>query len=437
MKPLTGKVKVGVLGLGQRGKSQLEMLLGMDDVEVVSLCDRLAFRIDEGNALVKKAYGRMAIGYSDYKELISAGGIDAVMIFTSWQTHIRIAAHAMRAGFYAAMEVSGATSLHECWHLVQTYEETGVPCMLLENSCYGGRTLALLRMVKEGLFGELIYASGAYQHDLRDEIGLGREIRHYRFDHFINRNADLYPTHDVGPIAKMMNINRGNRFLSLVSMATKARGLEKYYRESRRAYNSWVVRELEANHKGPWPEEIKDYDMIDRHIACGDVVTTLIKCAGGEVIELVHDCTLPRPRLTHQRIQGTRGIFMDDAKSVYIEGTSPEEDKWEPSDPYVNEKYEHPLWKSASLERDKGGHGGTDFIVMRAFIEAVKNGAEPPIDAYDAAAWMSITSLSEDSITLGSHPVAFPDFTNGAWLKRAPAFPGKYALDDVYWEYFK
>jgi predicted dehydrogenase len=436
MKPVKGKVRVGVLGLGHRGQSQLKMLLAMEEVEIVCLCDLLSFRIDEGNVIVKEAYGRTVPGYTDYKELISAGGLDAVMIFTSWQTHIRIATHAMRAGIYSAMEVSGATSLNECWHLVQTFEETGVPCMLLENVCFGERFLTLLRMVKEGLFGELIYASGAYQHDLRDEIGLGREIKHYRFDHFLNRNADLYPTHDVGPLAKIMNINRGNRFLSLVSMATKARGLEKWYKESRRAWNPWVVKELEANHKGPLPETISDYDMIGRHITCGDVVTTMIKCAGGEVIRLIHDCTLARPRLSDQRIQGTNGIYMADAKSIYFEGKSPEEDKWEASDPYF-EKYEHPLWKAASKDRDKGGHGGTDFLCMGAFIDAVKNGAEPPIDAYDAAAWMAITTLSEDSIAMGGHPVAFPDFTNGAWLNRAPIAPGRYALDNVYWEFFK
>jgi len=435
MKPVEGNIKLGIIGLGARGKGQLRMLLGMDGVEIISICDILDFRVKEGLNILQN-HNKKANGYADYRELIAAGGIDAVLIFTSWQTHIRIAVAAMRAGFYAAMEVGGSTSVEECWNLVRAYEETGVPCMMLENANYGGHGLTLLRMVKENLFGELIHCTGAYQHDLRDEIGLGREINHYRFDHFVNRNAELYPTHEIGPIAKYLDINRGNRFMSLVSMASKSKGLSKWFKESRRAWNSWVVDELNANHKGELPENIQEYDMIGKDIACGDVVTTMIKCARGETITIVHDCTLARARLGNSRVQGTQGIYMGDCNMIYIEDTSPVEDKWETADPYFK-KYEHPLWTETSANRDKGAHGGTDHLVMSAFLDAVKRGIAPPIDAYDTAAWMAITALSEDSITIGSTAVAFPDFTGGRWMKREPAAPSKYALDKIYWDCFE
>jgi len=239
----------------------------------------------------------------------------------------------------------------------------------------------------------------------------------------------------------MLGINRGNRFVNLVSMATKPRGLEEYYKNSRRAWNSWVVDTLKTDYSGEPPEKNINYDMIGRRAACGDVVTTMIRCAGGETCLIVHDCTLPRPRLSNFRLQGTGGIWMDDAGSIYFEGRSATEDAWEPDEPYM-EKYEHPLWADNVKNAEKspsggfGGHGGTDFIVMRGFIDAVKRQIQTPIDVYDTASWMAITALSEDSIAAGSAVTPFPDFTNGAWMRREESPKSKYALDTIHWDLF-
>jgi len=443
MEIVKDRIKAGVVGLGLRGMGQLEMLLdAAPDVEITCVCDTLEFRVKRGLELVKEKRGADIRGYNCYKKMLGENNFDAVFIFTSWTTHAKIAVAAMKAGAYAAMEVGGAASVDECWQLVHASEDTGMPCMMLENANYGKKYLAVLRMVKEGLFGELIHCAGGYQHDLRDEIGLGREIHHYRHDNFMNRNAELYPTHEIGPMAKMLNINRGNRFVNLVSMATKARGLEEYYKKSRRVWSSWVADELKQNYDGEPPENIKDYDLIGKRAACGDVVTTLIRCAGGETCCIVHDCTLPRPRLSNFRVQGTNGIWMDDAKSIYFEGISEKEDVWEADAPYI-EKYEHPLWAENARAAESGpsggfgSHGGTDFIVMRGFIDAVKRRTQTPIDVYDTASWMAITALSEDSIAAGSAVMPFPDFTNGAWMHRESAPKSKHSLDAIHWDLFE
>jgi hypothetical protein len=232
-------------------------------------------------------------------------------------------------------------------------------------------------------------------------------------------------------------------------VASKTRGLPEYYVKSRKAYNSWVTNTLDKKYQGTLPEAQKNYDMIGQPIACGDVVTTTIKCAGGEIINIIHDCTLPRPRYANARVQGTKGIWMGDTQTIYIENQHEKFDAWE-SDAKWFDQYEHPLWtenakmaeESAKAEQEGkvsgfGSHGGIDFIVMKAFIEAVKRQVSPPIDVYDAAAWMAITCLSEDSIALGGTPVAFPDFTNGMWIDREPPVKSKYSLDDIHWDLFK
>ena len=401
-------VRVAVVGVSGRGRGLLGLLLGMPDVEVVGVSDLYEDRLARAKQDVIEKRGNTPMASTDFRRLLEMKELDAVITPSSWTSHADVCIASMDAGKYAATEVGGATSVEQCWELVRTSERTKKPCMLLENCCYGREELTIFNMVKQGLFGELVHAEGGYQHDLRDEICNGRENRHYRLANYSNRNGEVYPTHELGPIAKCLNINRGNRMLTLTATASKARGLHE-----------WV-----KTHRG------EEYDLFNRQFTMGDVVTTVIKCAHGETITLTHDTSLPRPYSRGNRIEGTKGIWMEDKYAVYLEGVSPKADVWDSLNNYY-EKYEHPLWKWYRTEGVKGGHGGMDYLVLRAYVEAVKAGTQTPIDVYDTAAWMAVTCLSEDSVAMGSMPVAIPDFTNGKWFQREPAVLGKYCLTEV------
>ena len=401
-------VRVAVVGVSGRGRGLLGLLLGMPDVEVIGVSDLYEDRLARAKQDVIEKRGNTPMASTDFRRLLEMKELDAVITPSSWTSHADVCIASMDAGKYAATEVGGATSIEQCWELVRTSERTKKPCMLLENCCYGREELTIFNMVKQGLFGELVHAEGGYQHDLRDEICNGRENRHYRLANYSNRNGEVYPTHELGPIAKCLNINRGNRMLTLTATASKARGLHE-----------WI-----KNHRG------EEYDLFNRQFTMGDVVTTVIKCAHGETITLTHDTSLPRPYSRGNRIEGTKGIWMEDKYAVYLEGVSPKADVWDSLNNYY-EKYEHPLWKWYRTEGVKGGHGGMDYLVLRAYVEAVKAGTQTPIDVYDTAAWMAVTCLSEDSVAMGSMPVAIPDFTNGKWFQREPAVLGKYCLAEV------
>ena len=401
-------VRVAVVGVSGRGRGLLGLLLGMPDVEVIGVSDLYEDRLARAKQDVIEKRGNTPMASTDFRRLLEMKELDAVITPSSWTSHADVCIASMDAGKYAATEVGGATSVEQCWELVRTSERTKKPCMLLENCCYGREELTIFNMVKQGLFGELVHAEGGYQHDLRDEICNGRENRHYRLANYSNRNGEVYPTHELGPIAKCLNINRGNRMLTLTATASKARGLHE-----------WV-----KTHRG------EEYDLFNRQFTMGDVVTTVIKCAHGETITLTHDTSLPRPYSRGNRIEGTKGIWMEDKYAVYLEGVSPKADVWDSLNNYY-EKYEHPLWKWYRTEGVKGGHGGMDYLVLRAYVEAVKAGTQTPIDVYDTAAWMAVTCLSEDSVAMGSMPVAIPDFTNGKWFQREPDVLGKYCLTEV------
>lgn len=412
---MSDKVRLAVVGTSGRGTGHVNTLAGMPDVELAAVCDIYEDRVQNAKKSAEKIGNNNVSAYTDYKAMIAAGGIDGIVIASSWDSHGYVAAAALSAGIYTAVECGGACSIDECWQIVRAYEKTGAHCMYLENCCYGREEMTLLRMIKENMFGEIIHAQGGYEHDLRDEVAYGHEHRHYRYDNYRHRNAELYPAHALGPMQKYVNINRGNRMLTLVSMASKARGLHEYIVKS----------------KGP------ESEYASHDINQGDVVNTLIKCAHGETLMLTHDTTLPRPYSRGGRVQGTRGLWMEDKASVYLEGKSPDH-TWEDFSKYMDDPaYEHPLWTEFRTKGVEGGHGGMDYLVLRAFVESVRKQTEPPLDAYDTATLMAVTVLSEQSIMLGSAPVAIPDFTDGKWIKRGAAPRSKYALDAVCHDLFE
>lgn len=399
-------IKIGLIGLGARGSGVLKSNIIPLGVEVAAVCDLYEDRRQEAARAVREAGFPEPEQFEDYHDVLAMAEVDAVVISASWEAHIPIACDAMKAGKYVGLEVGGAYSVEDCWRLVRTYEETGVPCMLLENCCYGREELLVLNMVRQGLFGEIVHCEGGYRHDQRKSIISGPERRHYRYRQYRNRNGDNYPMHELGPIANILNINRGNRMVSLVSMASKAAGIHDYLLRT----------------KGPEDE------MTRQVFAQGDVITTMIKCAHGETIVICLDTGLPRFYTRSLQVEGTRGMYMYDNNSVFLDGKDDEKEfdwwknGWNSADAYY-EQYEHPLWKKYRAEGVMEGHGGMDGLVFRTFFDAVEKHAPAPIDVYDAASWLSITPLSEESIALGSMPMAIPDFTGGQWLLRKPWEP--------------
>lgn len=412
------KVKLGFIGTGLRGQDHIDLALRRDDIEIVAICDVQQVMIDSAVDQIKKAgkpIPKIIIGGNDaYKKLLDIKEIDAVIIATPWEWHYPMAMDALNAGKHVGCEVISALTIDELWNLVKLVEKTKLNYMMLENVCYRRDVMAVMNMVRQGMFGELIHLQGGYQHNLRDvkfndgkqpygggvEFGeKGFSEAKWRTQHSIDRNGDLYPTHGIGPVAMLTNINRGNRFTSLVSYSSKARGLHEY-----------IVEKGGANH----PNAKINFKL-------GDVVTTMIQTANQETILLQHDTSLPRPYSLGFRVQGTKGLWMDVNQSLYLHGISKDEDRWEAAKPYL-EKYDHPLWQKFQNDTIGAGHGGMDFFVLHEFVEAIKNKTTTPLDVYDAAAWTAISPLSQESVATGGKNLEFPDFTKGLWKTRTNDF---------------
>ncbi len=410
------EVNIAFIGVGNRGRSHLKRTAATEGVKISAICDIDPEAVNLTKNLLKDSGLPEAELYTDgeyaFEKMLKRDDIDGVIISTPWLWHTRMAVATMKAGKYVALEVSAANTMEECWDLVNTSEETGMPCMILENVCYRRDVMAVMNMVKQGVFGEVVHARCGYRHslingpkfdkDLKFGEGAKGEAR-WRTQHALKRNADVYPTHGLGPIASMLDINRGNRFLYLTSTASKAVGLKDYVEQHPKGGKDHPYAKL------PWKQ--------------GDVITSTIKTTNGETIIVTHDCNLPRPYSLNFHVQGTDGLtdFDKGNQRIFIEepGDLSRKHDWDEFKKW-QDKYEHPLWKKYGEQAEGAGHGGMDFFVTREFINAVKEQRQPVMDVYDAAAWSAVTPLSEASIAQNSAPQYFPDFTRGLWIKRKP-----------------
>jgi predicted dehydrogenase len=378
VKPMD-KVRVGLVGIGARGTVLLKVLLDLEGVEVKAVCDIIEDRVVKGQNLVTATGKAKPTGYSrgetDFQRLCETEELDLVInAVRPWKWHVPISVAAMTAGKHAATEVPASETIEGCWQLVETAEKTHKYCVILENCCYFRNVMLVHNMLRQGLFGELRHCEARYQHYIADPATAGR-VRDGK-----TRSANAYPTHPLGPVAQWLDINRGNRFDYLVSMSADGT------RGSRDA----------------------------------DINTSLLRTVNGQTVTLYYDTKLPRPYDLIYRVQGTKGIYSATLEQIYIEGRSPKSVTWEPMDSYYKE-FENPLWKAwGEKALSQGGHGGADWMELYRLIKALRSGAAPDIDVYDAATWSCITELSEKSVASRSSPQDFPDFTKGRWKTTLP-----------------
>jgi len=418
------KIRVGLIAVGMRGQVHLNELLRRDDVEVVAIAEPDSRMIVRANKIFeknnKKPVKYFSNGNEDYKNLLKLKNLDAVIISSPWEWHEVQTIDAMRAGKIVGLEVCGAMNLEECWNYVNVSEETGIPIFMMENVCYRRDVMAVFNMVRKGKFGQIVHGQGGYQHDLRNvlfndgvkAIGGGVEFGDkgfseaaWRTDHYVNRDGELYPTHGLGPVATMMDVNRGNRITHLTAMSSKQAGLTDY-----------IIKNGGKDH----PNAVVNFKQ-------GDIVQTMLKCENGETILLTHDTSLQRPYNLGFRVQGTDGIWQDIGSGgfnqgfLYFENDMNKNHSWANSEQYLKD-YDHPKWKKDEAKAAGAGHGGMDYFLIDDFIESIKNNKEFPFDVYDLATWYAVTPLSEKSIKENSSSQEMPDFTRGKYKNRKPIF---------------
>ena len=398
------KVRLGFIGVGGRGTGLLKTVLSMENVDIPAICDINVDNLSRAKDLVEKAGMKTPDGYSkgeeDFRRMLLRDDLDAVIIATPWEWHTPMAVCGMKSGKYVGVEVPAAITIEQCWNLINAYEKTGVPCMMLENWSFRRDNLAVLNMIRQGLLGEIVHCHCAHSHDCIDHWFFDKngEMR-WGGEYLLKRNCDQYPTHSLGPVISWMDIGCGDYFEYISSTATRSTGINAYFK-----------RKFGPGH----PNSKRKYKQ-------GDIVTSTVKTVKGNTLIINYDMQLPRPYDNRWMIQGTLGIYNEQRNAIYLTGKSPEYHEWESFEPY-QEKYEHRWWQALKDESGKFGHGGTDYLELQKFIKAVRNKTQTPIDVYESVIMSSVIPLSEESISQNGIPVQYPDFTRGKWKTKKSTF---------------
>lgn len=402
--PKLDTVRVGFIGLGQRGPSHLSNMTKLEGVEIKALCDLRPEKVEKAKKMLEGSAHKPAL-YSgskdEWKKLCDRKDVDLIYIATPWDMHVPMAVYAMEQGKHVAIEVPAAVSVEECWQLVETSERTRKHCMMLENTCYDFFELLTLNMARQGFFGEIVHTEGAYIHNLLDwNFKKDGYWDMWRLKENATRKGSLYPTHGLGPVCQIMNINRGDKMDYLVSVSSND------FMMGERA------KELAAKDDFYKPFVGKPFR--------GNMNTTSIRTNLGRTIMIQHDVTSPRPYSRIHLVSGTKGTALKYPEPGRI-STSHEGWVSEQEFKSLEEKYTPNIVKKVGeLAKKVGGHGGMDFLMDWRLIDCLRNGLPLDQDVYDAASWSSVFPLSEWSVNNRSNSIDVPDFTRGSWKKNQP-----------------
>ncbi|MCQ0110502.1 Gfo/Idh/MocA family protein [Zhouia amylolytica] len=401
--PKLDKVRVGFIGLGMRGPGAVKRMSYIDGVEIKALCDLREDKAKEAKKLLKGTKHNPDLYYGKayaWKEMCDRDDLDLIYIATPWEWHTPMAVYAMEAGKHAAVEVPAAQNMDECWQLVETSERTKKHCMMLENCCYDFFELLTLNMARQGFFGDIVHGEGAYIHDL---VGLNFNKKGYesmwRLKENAKRNGNLYPTHGLGPICQIMDINRGDQMDYLSSMSSN-----DFNMASR-------ARELAT-----------DDDFFSEYVNNpfrGNMNSTMIRTKKGRTMMIQHDVSSPRPYSRIHLVSGSKAF----ARKWPSPGRIAVGHSWMKEDEFkeIEKKYTPEIVKKVGeLAKKVGGHGGMDFIMDWRLIDCLRNGLPLDQDVYDAASWSAVGLLSEVSVANRSKSIDFPDFTDGNWKTNTP-----------------
>jgi len=417
-------VRVGFIGIGMRGIGAVNRFMAIEGVEIKAVCDLEQYNLDRAQEAItdqNRPKAEEYTGQDGWMQLCERDDIDLVYICTDWLNHTPMVVYAMEKGKHVAVEVPAATTVNECWQLVNTAEKTRRHCMMLENCCYDKFEMATLNMAQQGLFGEIVHVEGAYIHDLRslnfnprtsqkeayepttgdgkkNRPGLSGYWNYWRKNYNIEHTGNPYPTHGLGPVCQILNIHRGDKMNYLVSVSSDQFGMSEYAKEQ---------------FGDDSPEAKQSYKL-------GDMNTTLIKTEKGKTILIQHDVTSPRPYSRIHMVSGTKGFAQKyPVRQLAFEPDAHNALSKEKMDSLLA-VYEHPFYKEAGKKANELGaiaHGGMDFIMDYRLVYCLRNGLPLDQDVYDAAEWSCLVELTEKSVENHGAPVEIPDFTRGAWNK--------------------
>ncbi|MCD6507115.1 Gfo/Idh/MocA family oxidoreductase [Candidatus Poribacteria bacterium] len=147
------QVRFGIIGVGGMGSGHARTMQNIEECKLTAVCDM----DEEVVKSVAEQYGVKS--FTDYRELIDSGLVDAVIVATPHYFHPPISVYAMKKGIAVLSEKPIAVTVKGADEMVRTAEETGVPFAVMYQTRSTGFAQAAKKLVDEGRLGEIYRAS--------------------------------------------------------------------------------------------------------------------------------------------------------------------------------------------------------------------------------------------------------------------------------------
>lgn len=372
-------LRIGIAGAGggvgtSRGMSfaRVARVLG-EDATVTAMCDIVPEYAD------RRAREVGAAAYYEYEAML-ASGIDAVVIATPLPLHADMAVAALERGIHVLSEVTACHDLASAERLVRAARASKAIYMLSENYRYLDEVELLKRMADDGCFGDIYHAEGEYLHDCKD----------------LQRNADgsltwrgkgwggTYCTHSLGPLLYILD----DRLTRITAMSTGSPS------------------------------------RLDPEIPFPESTTFLGRTERGAMLRIRVDYQSPRPhKMDYYSLQGTRGAYeawrgLGDQDKVWLADEHEPSRCWAPPGEPIAQW--HPLRDyaakyipdrlAAGEAARRGGHGNSEYWLLKDFFAAVRGERPSPIDVYRALDYTVPGILAYRSAENGGQPMDVPDY---------------------------
>jgi predicted dehydrogenase len=300
-----------------------------------------------------------AMRFTSYDDMVNAP-LDIIVVATPIELHAQQSIVAMEAGKHVLCEQTAAYSVADCERLVETVKRTGKAYMMAENYSYFDYIQKWKKLIDAGKLGKIHYAEGEYLHEITDLLVDPKTgERHWRY----TRAPIWYCAHCLGPLLMLMD-----------DRIVRATGL----------HSGW----------NKYPGET---------IAYLDMEVGLFQTQKGSVIKILRSQAVVRhPDMVWYTLYGTKG-FVENGRGA----------GWGETTGYLfleHEMSKHPgaeavAWntvdRTAPPEAHAGGHGTSEYYMVRDFVAAVQAGVQPPSDVVRAVDYTIPGLIAHESAMKG------------------------------------
>jgi len=367
------RINLGIIGPGSRGQGLMRVFLRIPGVRFAGLCDVYEPRF----AQARKITGEETPIYRDYRRLLEARDLDAVVVATPLSFHGEHVVGALDSGRHVYGEKDMALTIAECNQIVDAVKRTGKRYQIGLQYHYAPWYQEALRQIGAGKIGRVtqIYTYWHRNNNWRRPVPNPQDVSLERL-----LNWRLYRAYSGGLLAELgtHHIHFANQVFGAVPESVVGAGGIDYWKDGRE-----VPDNVQVIYRYPGGQTLF-FSATTTNRFDGSQVRVF--GTGGTIVLTEADGTsYYEPATAHSAVP--EGIIMEHG---IVTGAS-----YRAEEPYRG--------PGEPIKVPEGTAGSPDYLACRSFIECVRNHQKPGAD--ERAGWVAgvMVALGNQAIDKGEH----------------------------------